>query len=511
MPQSFRFDRFEVRPAERALLIDGKPVELGSRAFDVLQALITHRDRVLTKDELLDMVWPGLVVEENNLQAQVSALRKLLGPKAIATIPGRGYQFVAGEEVLEALIPANAPMLSIVVLPFANLTGDVNQGYVADGMTANLTADLARIREVFVVNAATAFIYKDKTVNAQRVGQDLGVRFVLHGNVQRNGDKIRINAQLADATTNAQLWSESFEGDQSDLFTLQDKVTTRIGNSIGREMVIVAARESESRKSKPEVIDLMLRAMALNLKPMKLANLRQTEAWYRKVLVLDPNNANAMVELANSLAIQANNFTSDRSDSASKKKSVEARDFALRAKEIDPDNPGVYTALGIYAMFHDDYAGARRAAETRVLLDPKNPNTYNNLALSCIHGGEPKRAIELLTQAISLAPKHVGSSILANMGRAHFMLGENDAAIEWYLKALENAPGQTNHYFMLPIAYFLKGDDAKRLVALAELRRTNPKFKLTDWGKPLSSSPPAYKEWFEKAYLPAARKAGLPE
>ena len=100
MSQSFRFDRFEVRPAERALLIDGKPVELGSRAFDVLQALITHRDRLVTKDELLDMVWPGLVVEENNLQAQVSNLRKLLGPQAITTIPGRGYQFSLAETVL---------------------------------------------------------------------------------------------------------------------------------------------------------------------------------------------------------------------------------------------------------------------------------------------------------------------------------------------------------------------------------------------------------------------------
>ena len=100
MPQSHRFGRVEVRPAERALLIDGKPAELGSRAFDVLQALIIHRDRVVTKDELLDMVWPGLVVEENNLQAQVSNLRKLLGPQAITTIPGRGYQFSLAETVL---------------------------------------------------------------------------------------------------------------------------------------------------------------------------------------------------------------------------------------------------------------------------------------------------------------------------------------------------------------------------------------------------------------------------
>ena len=112
MQQIHRFDRVEVRPAERALLIDGTRAELGSRAFDVLQALIAHRDRVMTKDELLDMAWPGLVVEENNLQAQVSTLRKLLGPKAISTIPGRGYQFSLGETVLAEATVATTPTVA---------------------------------------------------------------------------------------------------------------------------------------------------------------------------------------------------------------------------------------------------------------------------------------------------------------------------------------------------------------------------------------------------------------
>src|SRR5208283_2218867 len=154
--------------------------------------------------------------------------------------------------------------------PFQNLTGNANQAYVADGLTPSLTADLSRIRDAFIVNAATAFTYKDKPVSAQKVGKDLGVHFVLQGGVQRNGTKIRINAQLADANSNAQLWSESFEGDQSDLFALQDQVTTLVGNSIGREMVIVAARASETHKSSPKASDLMLRARALSQKPASL-------------------------------------------------------------------------------------------------------------------------------------------------------------------------------------------------------------------------------------------------
>src|SRR5271167_3546278 len=200
-----------------------------------------------------------------------------------------------------AIVTADAGPLSIVVLPFQNLTGDPNQAYVADGLTASLTADLSRIRDAFIVDAATAFAYKDKPLTAQQVGKDLGVHFVLQGSVQRSGNTIRINAQLADANSNAQLWSESFEGDQSDLFALQDRVTTLVGNSIGREMVIVAARESETRKSSSKVADLMLRARALDLKPHSLESLQQSEDLYRQVLELEPNNVSAMVDLADSL------------------------------------------------------------------------------------------------------------------------------------------------------------------------------------------------------------------
>jgi len=209
-----------------------------------------------------------------------------------------------------AVIAADAGLISIVVLSFTNLTGDASQAYVADGLTASLTAGLSRIREAFIVNAATAFAYKDRPVTAQQVGKDLGVHFVLQGSVQRSGTKLRVNAQLADATSNAQPCSESFEGDQADLFALQDQVTARIGNNIGREMVIVAARDSETRKTSPKVVGLMLHARALNLKPRSLPNLQRIEDLYRQALVLEPNHASAMLGLAGTLVLQARNFAS---------------------------------------------------------------------------------------------------------------------------------------------------------------------------------------------------------
>ena len=233
-----------------------------------------------------------------------------------------------------AVVTADAGPLSIVVLPFQNLTGDPNQAYVADGLTASLTSDLSRIRDAFIVDAKTAFAYKDKPLTAQQVGKDLGVHFVLQGNVQRNGTKIRISAQLADANSNAQLWSEIFEGDQSDLFALQDRVTTLVGSSIGRAMVIVAARESESRKSSPKVADLMLRARALNLKPISLKNLQQQEDLYRQALALEPGNLSAIADLGGTLIQEVQNFDDEMDQSVQEKKLVEGYTLALKAKDL---------------------------------------------------------------------------------------------------------------------------------------------------------------------------------
>ena len=148
-----------------------------------------------------------------------------------------------------------------------------------------------------MIAATTANTFKDKQTNVQQVGKDLGVRYALQGNVQRSGEKIRINAQLADTSSGGQLWAETFDGDRSDLFALQDRITSRIANSIGREIVVAAARESEARKTNPQAGDLLLRAVALTTKT-GLENLQQQEKLLREVLVLDPNSVDAMAQLA---------------------------------------------------------------------------------------------------------------------------------------------------------------------------------------------------------------------
>ncbi len=171
---------------------------------------------------------------------------------------------------IASVTPANRSALSILVLPFSNQTGDAQKAYIADALTTSMTADLSRIRDAFVIPTATALIYKDKAMAVQQVGKDAGVRFVLQGGVLSSGETIRISVQLADTQTGAQLWSDTFTGEVTNLFALQDKVTTAVVNSIGREMVVVVARESETRKSSPKAADLMLRARAMFLQPQSL-------------------------------------------------------------------------------------------------------------------------------------------------------------------------------------------------------------------------------------------------
>ena len=404
--------------------------------------------------------------------------------------------------------PAPAGALSILVLPLTNQTGDPQKDYLTEALTNSITSDLLRIRDGFVVPASSAAAYRNQSVTVQQVGKAAGVRFVLQGSVLSGGDTIRVSLQLADAQSGVQLWSDSTEGAVDNLFALQDQVTTRFGNSIGREMVIAAARDSEARKDRPSVPDLMLRARALGLKPQSQQINQQLEDLYRQVLALEPDNARAMVGLATAIGSHLGNFGSAMAVELREQLYLQGRDLVLKAKELDPDNPGVYAVLLMYTP-SDDLVAYRAAAENWLSHDTKNPNAYVAFALSFLLAAEPARAIELLNRAINLDARHPGAFILMNMGRAHFMQGNNAAAIGWYQKALQANPLYAHAHAYLAMAFALDGQDDKARAAVEELHRVDPEYKFFAITTLSPSSPPAFKEYWDKMLLPAARKAGL--
>ena len=198
--------------------------------------------------------------------------------------------------------PVEAARLSLVVLPFANLSNDPNQDYFADGITENLTTDLSRIRGSFVIARNTAFTFKGKAIDAKQIGKELGVRYVLEGSVQRDQGRVRVNAQLIDAASGAHLWADRFEEDVADMFKLQDEVVARLANSLGYELVKAEAEKSVRSKN-PDAIDLDMRGRALLLtRYQQGANLKEinhaARALFEQALAIDPNNADALADAA---------------------------------------------------------------------------------------------------------------------------------------------------------------------------------------------------------------------
>ena len=406
---------------------------------------------------------------------------------------------------------ANVNPLSVAVLPFSNLTGDPAQGYVADGLTTSVTVDLSRIRDAFIVNVATAAAAaKDKSASAQQVGRELGVRFVLQGSVQRSADKLRISAQLADTQSNAQLWSETFEGSIADLFALQDQVTTRIGNSIGREMVIVSARDSQMHQGNtPKVADLMLRAMALRLNQRSPDYFPRVQAAWREVLKLEPKNATALAYLAATLGLQAQYFSHTLEPGAREPQFQEVRRLAMAAKLLDPDNALAYVALAMYAEAHDDYPAQVRASETFLALAPKDPSAHNLLGHTLAFGGQWEKARELLLKGIALDPKHPIDQLAFNLGWVSFLMGDDDASIAYFKKVVENNPTFFDAHGWIAMAYARKGDMAKSKDAADTLMKVDPKHSFQTRRRPMPSAPPQYKQFYDEVYLPFGRKAGV--
>jgi TolB-like protein/Tfp pilus assembly protein PilF len=410
-----------------------------------------------------------------------------------------------------AAVPNGTRPLSIAVLPFINHTGDPAQAYFSDGLSVSVTADLSRIRDAFVVSATTAFSYRDKGLSLPELARALGVHFVLQGSVQRSGARLRINAQLADALADQQLWSEVFEGEATDLFALQDRVTRRIGRSIGREMVIRAARECEARKSTPQVADLLLRAKAAKLQPASIKHLQMRETLYEQVLALEPGNEIGRSGLASTNMLLASNFPTAMDAQEVERRYTHSFELAQQVLEQDPENPDAHAVLGSYWCHVGRLDDAERAYNRRMALAPMETASYNNIGLMHLRKGEPSKAAEVLLKGFELEPNHPSANILFNLGWAYFMLGDIDQSLVWFTRALDEGPRYPNTHAYLAMCHALKGDMERAREAVAQTLAIDPKFGLSALAKIHPTTPKAFRAWRETQFMPAWRQAGLPE
>jgi TolB-like protein len=235
----------------RSLSRDGIQVALGGRALDVLVVLAAAAGETVSKDEMLVRVWPGLTVEENNLQVQISTLRKALGEGWIVTVPRRGYRLVVPNDTASA--PPSDQFTgkpSIAVLPFVNMSAEAEQEYFADGMAEEIITTLSRYRSIFVIARNSSFTYKGRAADVRQIGQELGVRYLVEGSVRRDKSRIRIMSQLVDTETGSHIWAERFDRDLADLFAVQDEITQAIVAALAP--AISHAERQRAMKRPPE-------------------------------------------------------------------------------------------------------------------------------------------------------------------------------------------------------------------------------------------------------------------
>jgi TolB-like protein len=419
----YRFGRFELDPSTRQFLADGLPVALGARALDVLLALVERHERLVTKEELLELAWPGLVVEENNLQVQISALRKILGPQSIATIPGRGYRFTAvlgADKALPAAASAVAASSheppSIAVLPFLNMGADPQKDYFADGITEDVITDLSRWRSIAVTSRNSTFRFKGKAVDMQRVGRELGVRFLVEGSVRLMGERIRITAQLIDAETGNHVWGERFDRPMADLFAVQDEVVrTIVGTLVGRVQASGADRTRRKPPSSLDAYDHVLRGNALAWDDP--ASAAEAKRAFERAIEIDPAYGLPHSLLAVLVGREWENDLSASSETLD-------RAFALaqRAVELAEDESTCHTILGQFCLERRLFDLALHHTARGLEMNPANQWNRADLGIVLSYMGRAEEGLEMLREARRADPYFGPRWYWRGLGVAQFVL-----------------------------------------------------------------------------------------
>lgn len=411
--------------------------------------------------------------------------------------------------VAAPVVPGSAQAaLSIMVLPFRMLDGDAARAYIADGLTSGVTQDLGRIRDAFVLPAATAYAYRSKAMTLQALAHDAGVRFVLTGEVQAQGTRLLIRAQLTDGASGRQLWSEDFEGDSTDLFKMQEQITARIANGTERELVVVAAGESRRRHGTPQAADLNLRLRALGLKPASLARSIEAEQLQRQWLKLEPDNPEALAILSLNLMIRVVNFKSEVPAALHAQLVAEGTALSERALALDSNNTLALAARAEALRFQHQGEAAIRLMSRVVELDPKNRGAFNQLGLWLL-STEPERGLEQLRKGLALDPKHPDMFEL-NIGTGELYLGRYAQAQAMGERCAATHPDFAYCRELLAAAHAMQGhadlarEAAATLLKLAPYYRLGVEFPIVPQARPDVRA-------HQQAIQEALRRLGLPD
>ena len=407
--------------------------------------------------------------------------------------------------------PAVAPRLSIVVLPFANLSNDPEQEYFADGITDDLTTDLSRISGCFVIARNTAFTYKGKSIDAKEIGRELGVRYVLVGSLRRADDRVRVNVQLINAETGAHLWADRFDTDRANVEGVQNEITGRLAQSLSLELMeAVDRRIAQESAVDPDAQALVLRGWAWYYRATSAVTVREAQLAFEQALEIDRSSVDAKIGLATVLARKlAEGWSPPRLEDQ-----AHAERLLLEVLEGDTNRPAAHYAMGMLRRVQNRLAEARIEFETTIALDRNHARSYFRLGQTLMYLGRPEAGIPHIEKAIRLNPRDPNiARPYANLGLCHLLLGQVDKAINLLRQARAANPRFYWIHSLLAGALGFSGDIDEARAALAESIRLNPEVKsFAQWR--------AYMPWItgrehwallEKTLNIGLRRAGFPD
>ena len=523
----YLFEDYTFDTERRELHRGADAVSITPQVFDLLEYLIRNRERVVSRDDLINAVWNGRIVSDAALTTRLNAARSAIGDtgekqRLIKTLPRKGFRFVgtvreahrpaiepigsAAQNGDTAPTQASAPRLSIVVLPFANLSDDPGQDYFVDGVTESLTTDLSRMSGSFVIGRHTAFTYKGKAVDLKQVGRELNVHYVLEGSVQRGGGRLRVNVQLVDAETGAHLWADRFDKPVDDLFDMQDEIVSRLANALNTQLIEAEARRAEPSLH-PNGMDLYFQGRAWVNKGPTPEYLMQARRFFERALVLDPDNIEALVGIgAVDAASAASHMVDDR---AARFAAAEA--ILIKALSIAPQHARAHLWLGNVKIFTNLAAQGISECERALALDRNLAEAHTSIGIAKVLLGRSAETEAHVQDALRLSPRDNGVyRWLYVVGGAKLQLGADAEAVGWIRQSLDVNRNYPVAHFHLAAALALLGKLKEARAAAKHGLALDPYFTRRRFLANSMSDNPTFLA-AEKRISGGMRMAGVPE
>jgi len=508
----YRFAPFSLDTDSLELRDGDDLVRVEPQVFSVLAYLVEHRDRVVGKDELIDAVWGGRAISDGALNSRINSARRAVGDSGsaqniIKTLPRRGFRFVGSvSEGGAPDTPSDVPgpvtdKPSIAVMPFANMSGDSELEFFADGITEDLITALSRLPRFRVVARGSTFSYKGRSPDVRQVARELGSRYVIEGGVRKAGNRIRLTVQLIDGGSGNQIWADRYDREVDDIFALQDDLTLAIVGALEPAMG-QAERDRVTRKPTTS-----LDAWESYQRGMSHLHLRTAEdnaaarTLFQRAISIDPQFALAYAGFART-------YYWDLLLGSAEPDREEARQAARRAVELEPDEAEAHLACGYVDYTILEIESAIPEFETALRLNPSYAPAYHYLATALIHTGRVEEALPHLFTAIRLSPRDPEIALFhARLSLAYLYLRRHEESVEWGRKAvrLPRIQWPAHCFLAASLAHLGRMGEAKQ--ALEDLLAFRPGIT-ADYVR--THLPAVVQENFDHL-LAGLRKAGLPE